>query len=144
MKTFDRTLLATLLIAGAVFALPALAETTTFKATLSGTEEVPQVTTKGTGSADITYDDKTKVLTWKGTYAGLSGAVTSSHFHGPAEAGKNAGVEVTVDAAASPFTGKAMLTDAQAADLMKGQLYLNLHTAANSSGEIRGQVLKAK
>jgi hypothetical protein len=35
-----------------------------------------------------------------------------------------------------------MLTDAQAADLMAGRWYVNVHTAANGGGEIRGQVTK--
>ena len=36
------------------------------------------------------------------------------------------------------------LTQAQAADLMAGRWYLNIHTAANPGGEIRGQVVPAK
>ena len=42
----------------------------------------------------------------------------------------------------SPARGKATLTDAQAADLMAGRWYVNIHTAANKGGEIRGQVTK--
>ena len=37
-----------------------------------------------------------------------------------------------------------MLTDAQAADLMAGKYYVNVHTAANKDGEIRGQIEAAK
>ena len=40
----------------------------------------------------------------------------------------------------SPITGTATLTPAQAADLAAGKWYVNLHTAANPGGEIRGQV----
>ena len=42
----------------------------------------------------------------------------------------------------SPVEGSATLTDAQAADLMAGKYYINIHTAANPGGEIRGQVTK--
>jgi hypothetical protein len=42
------------------------------------------------------------------------------------------------------MNGSATLTDAQAADLMAGKWYVNVHTAENKGGEIRGQVLKAK
>ena len=42
----------------------------------------------------------------------------------------------------SPFEGSATLTDAQAAELMAGQWYVNVHTAAHPGGEIRGQVVK--
>jgi len=45
-------------------------------------------------------------------------------------------------AAMSPFEGSATLTDAQAKALMDGDMYVNIHTAANKAGEIRGQVVK--
>jgi hypothetical protein len=41
----------------------------------------------------------------------------------------------------SPIKGSATLTAAQAADLLAGKWYVNLHTAANGGGEIRGQAL---
>ncbi|MEO6781607.1 MAG: CHRD domain-containing protein, partial [Bradyrhizobium sp.] len=68
---------------------------------------------------------------------------TAAHFHGPAEPGKNAGVAVAIPSAStSPVEGSATLTDAQAADLEAGKYYVNIHTAANPGGEIRGQVMK--
>jgi hypothetical protein len=82
------------------------------------------------------------MLTWKVTYSGLTGPATMAHFHGPAEAGKNAPVVIPFKDAASGANGSATLTDAQAADLMAGKLYINVHTAKNPGGEIRGQVTK--
>jgi hypothetical protein len=41
----------------------------------------------------------------------------------------------------SPIKGTATLTAAQSADLLAGKWYVNLHTAANGGGEIRGQAL---
>ena len=137
-----RTMLATFAL-GATVALagPAFAEK--MKATLSGASEVPANTSTGKGSADIDYDAATKKMTWKLTYSGLSGPATAAHFHGPAEPGKNAGVVVAIPGAtSSPAEGSATLTDAQAADLAAGKLYVNVHTAANPGGEIRGQVTK--
>jgi hypothetical protein len=124
-----------------VLAGPAFAEK--FKATLDGKSEVPPTTTSGTGTADIDYDPASKKLSWKLTYSGLTGPATAAHFHGPAEPGKNAGVAVAIpNATSSPAEGSATLTAAQAADLESGKYYVNVHTAANPGGEIRGQVTK--
>jgi len=142
-KTMSKkTMLATIALGAAVaFAGPAFAEK--MKATLDGKAEVPPNTSAATGTADIDYDAATKKLSWKVTYSGLSGPATAGHFHGPAEAGKNAGVAVPITGiAASPVEGSATLTDAQAADLVAGKYYVNIHTAANPGGEIRGQVMK--
>jgi hypothetical protein len=138
----NRIMLATLALGAAVaFAGPAFAEK--LKATLDGKSEVPANTSAATGTADIDYDAASKKLSWKLTYSGLSGPPTAAHFHGPAEAGKNAGVAVAIpNATSSPAEGSAVLTDAQAADLLGGKYYINLHTAANPGGEIRGQVTK--
>jgi hypothetical protein len=118
-----------------------------YKATLNGASEVPPNTTTGTGSVTASYDASTKTLTWNGTYSGLTGDPTAAHFHGPAEAGKNAGVAIWISTKGSPFpspfSGSATLTDAQAGDLQNGLWYVNIHTAANPGGEIRGQVSKA-
>ena len=127
--------------AAVLLAGPASAEK--FKATLDGKSEVPPNASAGTGMADIDYDPASKKLSWKLTYSGLSGPATAAHFHGPAEAGKNAGVAVAIpNATKSPVEGSATLTDAQATDLEGGKYYVNVHTAANPGGEIRGQVTK--
>ena len=137
-----RTMFATLAFAAVVAVSgPAFAEK--YKATLDGKAEVPANTSAGKGTADIDYDAATKKMTYKLTYSGLSGPATAAHFHGPAEAGKNAGVAVPIaNAGSSPAEGSATLTDAQAADLAAGKLYINVHTAAKPGGEIRGQVTK--
>jgi hypothetical protein len=123
-------------------ATPSMAAMMTFKAALSGKNEVPANTTAGTGEVTATYDTASKKLTWKGTYSGLTGAATAAHFHGPAGEGKNAGVLIPISPATSPLEGSATLTDAQAKAFMDGEVYVNIHTAANKSGEIRGQLKK--
>jgi hypothetical protein len=128
-----------------LFALsaPCLAETLDFKSALKGSEETPPNTTAGTGSLKATYDTDSKKLTWSVTYSGLTGPATAAHFHGPAGPGKAAPVEVPApNADSNPIVGSATLTDAQAKDLLDGNLYFNIHTQANKAGEIRGQVDK--
>jgi hypothetical protein len=137
-----KTMIATIAFGAAVaFAGPAFADK--MKAALDGKAEVPPNASAASGTADIDYDAASKKLSWKVTYTGLSGPATAAHFHGPAEAGKNAGVAVAIpNAGTSPVEGSATLTDAQAADLAAGKYYINIHTAANPGGEIRGQVTK--
>ena len=143
---------------------PALAEMISLKAKLKGSNEVPPNDSKGTGTVTATYDTESNKLTWKGNYSDLTGPATMAHFHGPAEPfelisgqlggtdldpwqnphqlGTNADVTVVITPSTSPFEGSATLTDAQAAELMAGQWYVNVHTAAHPGGEIRGQLAK--
>jgi len=125
---------------------PTFAAAMNLKADLKGSEEVPPNTTGGSGTLTATFDPATKMLTWKGSFSGLTGPATAAHFHGPAEPGKNAGVAVFISKKDTPFTspfeGSATLTDAQAADLTAGRWYVNIHTDANKGGELRGQLVK--
>jgi CHRD domain len=143
--TFPRFGLAALACAAALaFASPSLAEMMHFKATANGAQEVPPNNTKGTATVNVTYDTGSMMLTWDGTYSGLSGKATAAHFHKGAP-GKNGGVVVPIFAgntAKSPYKGSKKLTAEQAGDLMAGQWYLNIHTAAHPPGEIRGQLTK--
>lgn len=128
-----------LLLAG-----PALAEVVKMQATLDGAQQSPAVDVPGKGSAQLTFDTESKKLEWTVEYSDLSGAPAAGHFHGPADKGANADVAVPFEGElASPIKGSATLTDAQAADLLAGKYYINLHTAAHKGGEIRGQVEKA-
>jgi hypothetical protein len=141
MSKAKMTLAALALTATVALAGPAFAEK--LKAVLDGKSEVPPNITAGTGDADIDYDPADHKLSWKLTYSGLTGPATAAHFHGPAESGKNAGVAVAIpNAGTSPVEGSATLTDTQAADLLDGKYYVNVHTQANPGGEIRGQVTK--
>jgi hypothetical protein len=141
---FIRTGLAASAIAGAVLAAsPVAAEMLTYKITLAPTNEVPPVPTGASGSADVTYDTVTRVVTWNITHAGLSGAPTAAHFHGPATALENAPVIVLFPGSlASPFRGTQTLTTDQAAQFLAGSWYINIHTPAYPGGELRGQVPK--
>ena len=143
----------TMLLAGTAFAttlalaalaMPAVAETVRYEAVVVPASEVPPVmNSKATGRLSATYDTATKVLTYDVTYADLTGPASAAHFHGPAPVGKNAGVMVPIKGdLASPIKGTVTLTDDQAKALADGDLYFNIHTAANKNGEMRGQVTK--
>ncbi len=106
---------------------------------LSASNEVPPNSSAATGTARVELDGMT--VKWTVTYSGTTGPVTAGHFHGPAAAGANAGVSLPFTGSmASPIVGSATLTQAQVDQLKAGMWYVNLHTAANPGGEIRGQV----
>ena len=120
----------------------AMAANVNLKADLKASSEVPPTDSKGSGSVTATFDTASKKLSWKGSVSGLTGPATAAHFHS-GEVGKNGGVAVPIAGAdKGAFEGSATLTDAQAEDLMAGKWYVNVHTAANKGGEIRGQVTK--
>ena len=121
---------------------PALADTEKFTATLDGGQQSPPVTTKGKGTATLTFDTAKKKLSWNVKYSGLSGPAVAAHIHGPADMGANADPVIPFKKLKSPIKGSATLTDAQAADLEAGKYYVNVHTKANPDGELRGQIEK--
>lgn len=111
-------------------------------ASLTGAQEVPAVTTNGTGTVTGTYDADNNMLTYHVTWSNLSGLATAAHFHGPAAAGSNASVIVpfSINANGTSADGTATLTEAQETDFLNGLWYANVHTPAHGGGEIRGQV----
>jgi hypothetical protein len=129
----------------AVAAWPvAQAAVTNYKAALGGAAESPPVTTGGTGTAQVNVDAATGMATWRIDYSGLSGPAAAAHIHCGALPGANSGVAVALGAgptAASPIQGSGMMTPAQLADLAAGKCYVNVHTAANKGGEVRGQLV---
>jgi hypothetical protein len=126
------------------------AMTTTYTATLLGTNEVPPVVTSSqtAGQATATLDLNTNVLTVSGTYAYLSGQVKAQyiHGHGPTDASSSANIVFTLTntatAAQGSFTGTFTLSASQISDLNNGRFHINLETAKNPSGEVRGQLVK--
>ncbi len=107
--------------------------------TLSGDQENPPVTTSASGTVNITVAADKSV---SGSVTTTGVVATAAHIHNGA-VGKNGpvviGLTKTGDNAWSVPAG-AKLTDAQY-DLYKaGNLYVNVHSAANKGGEIRAQL----
>jgi hypothetical protein len=129
-----------------LFAGTASAATVKFNATLTAAAEVPPTTSTGSGSATVSLDTTTHEITYDVTFSGFSSAVTAAHIHGPAEAGKNAGVVVPLgnNNPASPIHGTATLTPEQERQLTAGLYYVNVHSRNNPGGAVRGQLVQAK
>jgi hypothetical protein len=113
---------------------------------LSGAQEVPAVTTTATGSMDVSYNKSTKVFSYTLRWNNLSGAPAAMHIHGPALAGVNAGVLAGISgftaAATATHSGTVVVDNMtlKEEDLLAGKWYVNIHTAANPGGELRGQI----
>jgi hypothetical protein len=128
-----------------LFAGTASAATMKFSATLMGASEVPPTTSMGSGTAAVSLDSATHEITYDVTFSGFASAVTAAHIHGPAEAGKNAGVVLPLgNNPTSPIHGTAKLTPEQEQQLIAGLYYVNVHTKNNPGGAIRGQLAAAK
>jgi hypothetical protein len=142
------TALPFVLAAGLLWTGAANAAPLSFKTQLSGAESVPPIDTSGTGTANLTYDPATRVLTWDISYSGLSSPVTMAHFHGPAKKGENVKPVLWITtqgkAPTNPLKGSATLTPEQAKQFLAGEWYANIHTESHPAGEIRGQVIPPK
>jgi hypothetical protein len=116
----------------------------TISGTANGAQEVPTVTTTGTGTIAGNYDTEDNTLTYTIAWTGLQGNVNNMHFHGPADPTVSAGVQIGIDGwPATPsgsVSGTAILNEAQEADLLAGKWYYNIHTTFKGTGEIRGNI----
>jgi hypothetical protein len=108
------------------------------KVTLAGDQEVPPVRSAGTGAGTITVGAD-KSVSGSVTTTGVAG--TAAHVH-EAATGKNGPVIIPLTKSGDTYTvpAGAKLTDAQFASFQAGNLYVNVHTAANPDGEMRGQL----
>ena len=131
---------AALAIAAVMTAGVARAEIVHFSATLTGADEVPANSSAGHGQLTAELETVQHVLTYRATYTGLSGPPTMAHFHGPADPGANANVQIPAMDTFSPIRGAVSVTPDQQEQLLAGKWYFNIHTKDHPGGEIRGQV----
>ena len=120
--------------------------TTSFVATLDGVQEAPPTPTEGTGQGTFTLNAEQTELSYDITASGLTGLVTAAHFH-RAPRGTAGDIVFPITDRVTENEGQVTimgvwpeLTAANVADLLAGNLYVNLHTQQNPAGEIRGQV----
>jgi|SRR5450631_1937137 hypothetical protein len=130
------TLIAFSLVAGTSYLEVATA--TEFELNLTGSQEVPAVQSVGSGSGTITVNDDMSV---SGSVMTTGIVGTKAHIHESA-AGKNGPViiDLTKDGETWSVPAGAKLTAAQFASYKAGDLYVNVHTAANPKGEMRAQI----
>ena len=112
---------------------------------LSGSQVVGINAVGSAGAALVVFNTSTNELSWDIAYEGLSGTTTAAHFHGPAAAGVNGGVQVNINPttgiSADILSGSTVLSDqGQIDDLLAGLWYINIHSTVFPGGEIRGQV----
>jgi hypothetical protein len=135
-----RTLLASVsVVAMLVVALAGAASAADIKVMLSGSQEVPVVTTSASGSGTITVGDDMSI-SGSVTTTGVAG--TAAHIH-LAAAGQNGPVAVPLTKSGDngwAVPAGTKLTDAQFAAFKAGNLYVNVHSESNKGGEIRCQI----
>lgn len=148
MKSRNKLLLSLCISVFALFGIVSNVQAqTTFKASLSGNNEVPSITTTAFGSVNATLSGTELVV--EGTFENLSSMFAASHIHA-GMAGENGGVVVALTASVNadgksgtfaPAENTFTLTAEQASSLNARGLYINIHTENYAGGELRGQLV---
>jgi hypothetical protein len=120
-------------------------ETYSFKSALSAAQETPKPKAPagagGSFSARSVEANGSTTFTWKLGFHGLSGAAVAAHIH----LGKKGTAGAVLISLCGPCkngqTGKVKIVSAAEDAMEKGKAYVNVHTAKNGAGEIRGQVI---
>ena len=122
--------------------------TSKFSATLGSREEVPKTAgvsaaAGGTFAVTLTDSGPKFSVTWKLKFHNLTGKAVAAHIH----RGKPGKAGPVLLALCGPCkngqTGKAPLSETAGTALKSGSAYVNVHTAKNAAGELRGQLRKA-
>lgn len=115
------------------------------KATLDAGQEVPSPAgdlsyAGGAFTATVSRSDGGGALAWRLTFSGLSGPAGAAHVH-IAPRGQAGAIAIPLcGPCESPASGTASVDAAALEALQTGGAYVNVHTAANKAGEVRGQI----
>ena len=113
---------------------------------LGGDQEVPANNSGAKGTADVSYNKETKMLSYTVNYNGLTEKASMAHIHGTAPKGANAGVvhdltDKLQKETSGSFSDSVMIDGKLKEDsLLSGFYYFNIHTPKHPAGEIRGQI----
>lgn len=123
------------------------ATTLSLTAKLNASQEVPKpqaaAAARGTFAAGLVRNGAGTSLSWRLTFQGLSGKARASHVH-LGRRGKAGAVAVSLcGPCRSGVRGTAKLNAKTVTALLAGGAYVNVHTAKNPAGEIRGQVARS-
>jgi hypothetical protein len=114
--------------------------------TLTGAQEVPAVSSPGTGTGMVALNAAESLLIVNLSFADLTSSPIAADIHGPAVPGFNAGVVFDFPVIFSGLTTDSTpqqtfaITPSQVADLKNGLYYIDIHTVTHTLGEIRGQI----
>ena len=136
------------LAAGTLVAAGLAAAGSTFRisASMNATQEIPKQVVKapnarGSFAGTVVEKGKSATLKWKLTYSHLTGPATAAHIHlGKRGVAGNVLVALCGGNCHSGMTGTAKFSSKIVGQIERGQTYVNVHTAKNPNGEIRGQV----
>lgn len=114
-------------------------------AILDGLQEVPPVTTTASGSGSLTVDSGSRIVVGSLTILSAPATtVTAAHVHDAAAGGTVAITLVDSGGGVWSVPANTVLTPAQVASFVAGNLYFNVHTAnapgGFPNGEIRGNI----
>src|SRR5919198_5986483 len=135
----SRSALALALLTSLVASPARAASTKTFIALLNGAQETPPNNSTALGLALLTFDESTKMLCFSLSFTPLDTGEVAAHVHGPGAPGQSAAILFPLPAG-NPKNGCEQITSGKTKkDLKKGLLYMNIHSALYTAGEIRGQ-----
>lgn len=114
---------------------------------MDGLQEVPAKLVAANGSMDVVYNKDTRTLSYTIRWNSLTAAPVGSHIHGTAAKGFNAAILQDFTSSipkvlSGTYSGTALIDGVvlKEEELLLGRYYINIHTPANTGGEIRGQI----